>query len=71
MKTVISVLTLAFLAIGPACAESGKSFAPGHQAKGIHGSRPVTRKSGQAVRAANKPDREFERGLTEPNYTGD
>jgi hypothetical protein len=37
MKTVIASLALAFLAIGPAAAESAKSFAPGHHAKGIHG----------------------------------
>ena len=61
MKTAIAILTLAFLAIGPACAESGKSFGPGHHAKGIRGSRPVTTKNGQASRAANKPDREFSR----------
>jgi hypothetical protein len=71
MKTAIAILTLAFLGIGPACAESAKSFAPGHYAKGIHGSRQVTGKNGRAARAANKPDREFERRLTEPNYTDD
>jgi hypothetical protein len=38
MKTVIAILALAFLAIGPASAESAKSFAPGHHAKGSHGS---------------------------------
>ena len=38
MGTVIAILALAFLAIGPAAAESAKSFAPGHHAKGIHGS---------------------------------
>ena len=34
MKTVIAILALAFLAIGPASAESAKSFTPGHHAKG-------------------------------------
>jgi len=37
MRTVIVILSLAFLAIGPASAESAKTFAPGHHAKGIHG----------------------------------
>jgi hypothetical protein len=32
MRTAITILALAFLAIGPASA-----FAPGHHAKGIHG----------------------------------
>ena len=36
MKSVIAVLTLALLAIGPASAESAKTFAPGHHTKGIH-----------------------------------
>jgi hypothetical protein len=36
MRTVIAILALAFLAI-PASAESAKSFAPGHHAKGTHG----------------------------------
>jgi hypothetical protein len=30
MRSVIAILTLAFLAIGPAAAESAKSFALGH-----------------------------------------
>jgi hypothetical protein len=38
MKAVIAILALAFLAIGPASAESAKSFAPGHHVKGSHGS---------------------------------
>ena len=37
MKAVLAILTLALLAISPAAAESAKSFAPGHHAKGIHG----------------------------------
>ena len=37
MRTAIAILALAFLAIVPAAAESAKSFAPGHHAKGIHG----------------------------------
>jgi hypothetical protein len=37
MRTVIAILALAFLATGPAAAESAKSFAPGHHAKGVHG----------------------------------
>jgi hypothetical protein len=71
MKAAITTLTLAFFAIGPACAESAKSFAPGHHAKGIHGSSaPGHEKKQQAAPAANKPD-QFWRGQTEPNYTGD
>ena len=39
MRTVIAILALAFFTIGPASsAESAKSFAPGHHAKGVHGS---------------------------------
>jgi hypothetical protein len=38
MRIVIAVITLAFVVVGPASAESAKSFAPGHHAKGIHGS---------------------------------
>ena len=37
MKTVIAVLTLAFLAIGPAAAGSATMVPPGHHAKGTHG----------------------------------
>ena len=37
MRTVIAILALFFFAVGPASAESAKSFAPGHRAKGIHG----------------------------------
>ena len=38
MRTVIAILALAFFTIGPASsAESAKSFAPGHHAKGLHG----------------------------------
>jgi hypothetical protein len=38
MKTIISVLAVAFLAVTPAAATSAKSFAPGHHhVKGIHG----------------------------------
>jgi hypothetical protein len=37
MRTVIAILTLAFLAVGPASAESAKSFAPGHHVIGVHG----------------------------------
>ena len=45
MKTVIAILALAFLAIGPAAAESAKSFAPGHHDRimirhGLHSIRP-------------------------------
>jgi hypothetical protein len=37
MKTVVTILTLTLFAIAPAAAESAKSVAPGHHAKGIHG----------------------------------
>jgi hypothetical protein len=38
MKTIISILAVAFLAVTPAAAMSAKSFAPGrHHAKGVHG----------------------------------
>jgi hypothetical protein len=37
MKTVITVLAIAFLAVTPAAAKSAKSFAPGQHAKGAHG----------------------------------
>jgi hypothetical protein len=37
MRTLIAILALAFLAIGPASAESATTFAPGHHAKGTHG----------------------------------
>jgi len=38
MKTIISILALAFLAVTPAAAMSAKSFAPGqHHAKGVQG----------------------------------
>jgi hypothetical protein len=37
MRTVIAILALAFFAVGPASAESAKSFAPGYHAKGVHG----------------------------------
>jgi len=37
MRTIIAILALAFFAVGPASAESAKSFAPGHHAKGVHG----------------------------------
>jgi hypothetical protein len=37
MKTIISVLAVAFLAVTPAAAKSAKSFAPGQHAKGAHG----------------------------------
>lgn len=37
MKTLVAILALAFFAIAPASAESAKSFAPGHHARGIHG----------------------------------
>ena len=37
MRIVIAILALAFFAVGPASAESAKSFAPGHHAKGIQG----------------------------------
>jgi hypothetical protein len=35
MRTVIALLTLAFLAVGPASA--GSMVPPGHHAKGAHG----------------------------------
>ena len=38
MRIAIAVLALAFVVIGPASAESAKSFAPEHHAKGVHGS---------------------------------
>jgi hypothetical protein len=37
MKTIISILAVAFLAATPAAAKSAKSFAPGQHAKGVHG----------------------------------
>jgi len=37
MKTIISILAVAFLAVTPAAAKSAASFAPGHHAKGAHG----------------------------------
>jgi hypothetical protein len=37
MRTVITVLAIAFLAVTPAAAKSAKSFAPGQHAKGVHG----------------------------------
>jgi hypothetical protein len=37
MKTAITIFAIALLAATSAAAESGKSFAPGHHAKGIHG----------------------------------
>jgi hypothetical protein len=37
MRTAIAILAAAFLAVTSAAAESAKSFAPGHHAKGIHG----------------------------------
>jgi hypothetical protein len=40
MKTIISILAVAFLAVSPAAAKSAVSFAPGqhaHHAKGVHG----------------------------------
>ena len=37
MRIVVAILALTFLAVTPAAAESAKSFAPGHHAKGIHG----------------------------------
>jgi len=37
MRIVVAILAVAFLAVTPAAAESAKSFAPGHHAKGIHG----------------------------------
>jgi hypothetical protein len=37
MKTLVAVLTLTFFAITSAAAESAKSVAPGHHAKGVHG----------------------------------
>jgi hypothetical protein len=36
MKTVVAILSLAFVAIGPASAESAKHFAPGQHLKGTH-----------------------------------
>ena len=38
MRTVFAIITVTFLAIGPAPAGSAKSFAPGHHhTKGVHG----------------------------------
>ena len=37
MRTAFTIITLTFLAVTSAPAESAKSFAPGHHAKGIHG----------------------------------
>jgi hypothetical protein len=37
MKTILAILALALLAVGPAAAESAKLFAPGHHLKGTHG----------------------------------
>ena len=37
MKTIVAILALALLAVGPAAAESAKLVAPGHHAKGTHG----------------------------------
>ena len=37
MKTVVTILILTLFTVAPAAAESAKSFAPGHHAKGIHG----------------------------------
>jgi hypothetical protein len=37
MKTIISILAVAFLAVTPAAAKSAKSFAPGQHPKGVHG----------------------------------
>ena len=37
MKTIISILAVAFLAVTPAAAKSAKSFAPGQHVKGAHG----------------------------------
>jgi hypothetical protein len=74
MKTAIAIFTLAFLAIGPACAESAKSVAPRHHARGIHGSSfyaPGHEKKRQAAGAANKADREFWQRQSEPSYGGD
>ena len=37
MKTVVAILALVLLAVGPAAAKSAKKFAPGHYQKGAHG----------------------------------
>ena len=37
MKTAFAILAVIFFAVAPAAAESAKSIAPGHHAKGIHG----------------------------------
>ena len=37
MRTVFAILAVIFFAVAPAAAESAKSIAPGHHAKGIHG----------------------------------
>ena len=37
MRIIIAFLAVAFLAVAPAGAESAKSVAPGHHAKGVHG----------------------------------
>jgi hypothetical protein len=36
MGTAFAILAVIFFAVAPASAESAKSFAPGHHAKGIH-----------------------------------
>ena len=38
MRTPFAILAAIFFAVAPASAESAKSFAPGHHAKGVHGS---------------------------------
>ena len=37
MKTAMTILAVAFLAVTPAAAKSAKSFAPGQHANGVHG----------------------------------
>jgi hypothetical protein len=37
MRISFAILAAIFFAVAPASAESAKSFAPGHHAKGIHG----------------------------------
>ena len=41
MKTIISILAVAFLAVTPAAAMSAKSFAPGHHHAKGHGASSI------------------------------
>jgi hypothetical protein len=57
MRTIIATITIALLAVTSAAAESAKSFAPGHHAKGIHGASynaPGHLKNGLHMQSARK-----------------